>query len=662
MSDVDEIKQRIDIVDLISQHVALKRAGRGYTALCPFHSERTPSFHVDPQRQTWHCFGACGTGGDIFSFIMKKEGCEFREAMNVLAERAGIALHQRRDVQEDARRARLYDVNEAAAAFFAATVLTEEGAHAAGAAKAREYIRERRLADASVERFQLGYAPNSWDALLHHLETRGFTPQDAVAAGIAIEGDRGPYDRFRHRLMFPIRDDRGRVAGFGGRLLPGDALGAGDGNQPKYVNTSQSPIFDKGAILYALDLAKDPIRSEGRAVIVEGYMDVIAAHEHGFTNVIASMGTALTERQVALLKRHTKNLVLALDADAAGSDATLRGVQVVADAVDHETIPVADWRGVIKHQETLAADIRVLTMPEGRDPDDVIRTDAELWPRLVNEAKPVLDYLFDAVTARHDLSQPRERSAVSSELLPMIAAVSDKVVQSHYMQQLARIAQTDEATLRQEMRAPVRKQNVSHEAKENVPAGAAARASGARDKKEEFCLALLFRYPELLAEGMTIDAHLFGYSENRALFETWVGWTEGGEPAPHTAFEDLLTADLRPQYERILNTSLPSYDDDALVKALRSTVWGMEQQRLKIAERATRAVVFEMTQQGSEHVLTKQRESWEHGDAPEVQADDEADPVAVFVENVELQQQVHQRLLEQRRRPGRAAGEVVNDG
>jgi DNA primase len=656
VSDVDEIKQRIDIVDLVSQHVALKRAGRGYTALCPFHTERTPSFHVDPSRQTWHCFGACGTGGDIFSFVMKKEGCEFREAMNILAERAGVAVHQKRDVQEDARRGRLYDVNEAAAAFFAAALRASDGAYAAGASRAREYVAERRLADASVDRFQLGYAPNSWDALLHHLESRGFSAADAVAAGIAIEGDRGAYDRFRHRLMFPIRDDRGRVAGFGGRLLPGDALGASGDNQPKYVNTSQSPIFDKGALLYALDLAKDAIRNEGRAVIVEGYMDVIAAHEHGFTNVIASMGTALTERQVSLLKRHTKNLVLALDADAAGSDATVRGVQVVADAVDHETIPVANWRGVIKHQETLAADIGVLTMPEGRDPDDVIRNDAASWPQLVNDAKPVLDYLFDAVTARHDLSMPRERSAVAAELLPMIAAVSDRVVQSHYLQQLARIAQTDEATLRLAMRQPARKQQTPHEAKENVQ-----RASGPRDKKEEFCLALLFRYPELLAEGTTIDAHLFGYSENRALFETWVGWTEGGEP-----FEDLLDADLRPQYERILNTSLPSYDDDTMVKALRSTVWGMEQQRLRLAKRASGAVLAQVARDGGEGVAERARTVWERGAAPddagEPVADDDADPVAAFVEDMEVGLQVHQRLLEQRRRPGRAADEVVNDG
>jgi len=659
MNDIEGIKQRIDIVDLVSQYAALKRAGKGYTALCPFHTERTPSFHVDPARQTWHCFGACGTGGDIFSFIMKKEGCEFREALNILAERAGVALNQTRDPQEDARRSRLFDVNDAAAAFFAAVAAATEGPHAQGAARARAYIAERHLADASVEMFQLGYAPNSWDALIAHLETRGFTPQDAVAAGLAIEGDRGAYDRFRHRLMFPIRDDRGRVAGFGGRLLPGEALGAGD-TQPKYVNTSQSPIFDKGAILYGLDRAKDAIRSEGRAVIVEGYMDAIAAHEHGYANVVASMGTALTERQVVLLKRHTHNLVLALDADAAGSDATLRGVQVVAEHMDHEMTPQVNWRGVIRQQETLAADIRVLTMPDGRDPDDVVRGDPALWPQLVAAAKPVLDYLFDAATARHDLAQPRERSAVSSELLPMIAAVSDRVVQSHYLQQLARITQTDEATLRLDMRQPARRQIAPREAEE----APAARASGPRDKKEEYCLALLFRYPELLAEGLAIDANLFGYSENRALFETWVGWAEGGE-----SFEDLLTTDLRPQYERILNISLPAYDDGSLVKALRSTVWGIEQQRLRFAKRASAAALSQMARDGGEHVAERARAVWEHGGAsppPEGVAEDdiaggEADPATAFVDDMEAGLRVHRRLLEQRS-PGATAGEVVNDG
>ena len=644
MSVVEDIKQRIDIVDLVSQYVALKRAGRAYTALCPFHSERTPSFHVDPQRQSWHCFGACGTGGDIFSFVMKKDGVDFPEAKRILAERAGVALETHRDPQEDARRGRLYELNETASAFFQATLLATEGNR--GAETARAYLDERRMSQASIERFQIGYAPNSWDALMRQLEGRGFSQQEVLTAGLAVEGERGAYDRFRHRLMFPIRDERGRVSGFGGRLLPGDALGAREGeHQPKYVNTSQSPIFDKGAILYALDLAKDAIRSEGRAVIVEGYMDVIAAHEHGFTNVVASMGTALTERQVGLLKRHTRNLILALDADAAGSEATLRGVQVVADAVDRDVEPQVNWRGVIRQQETLAADIRVLTMPEGRDPDEVIRNDASLWAQLVEEAAPVLDYLFDAAARKHDLSSPRERSAAMSELTPMIASISDRVVQSHYLQRLSRMVQVDEQTLRLELRRPVRRSS-SNEATD-VPA---RRAESARDRKEEFCLALLFKYPELRAEGLAFDADLFAYSENRALFETWVGWADSGEP-----FEESLSPDLRPQYERILSLALPLYDDDALIKALHDSVQRIEEQRLRLAKRASAAVLADIAASDGDVIAERALSVWQTGSVEEDTAEDEADPAVAFVEDMEAGLKVHQRVLGQHRSTERPA-------
>jgi DNA primase len=640
MSDVDEIKQRVDIVDVVAQHVALKRAGRNFMGLCPFHAEKTPSFHVDPGRQSWHCFGACGTGGDVFSFVMKRENVDFRDALRMLAERAGIALNQRRDTREDARRARLYEINEDAAEFFARTLAVESGEHAGGAAVARAYIDERRIAADAIARFQVGYAPNSWEALSTHLQSRGYKEAEVVAAGLAVDGDRGAYDRFRHRLMFPIREERGRVAGFGGRLLPGDALGAGD-TQPKYVNTSQSAIFDKGAILYGLDLAKDAIRVRDRVVIVEGYMDAMAAHEHGYENVVASMGTALTERQVSLLKRHTRNLVMALDADAAGSEATVRGVQVVAGAVDREYTPQVNWRGVIRMQETLSADIRVVTMPVGRDPDDVIRADAASWEQLVAEAKPVLDYLFEASVAKHDLGAPRERSAVTAELLPMIAAVPDRVVQSHYLQRLGRMAQVDEETLRQEMKRPLAASGVRQGA---VAGRSPAAVSQIRDKREEFCLALLFRYPEARDEGMAIDADLFVQSENRALFETWISCGAPGEP-----FEESLPPDLRPHYERILQLDLPAFDAEASAAALRSTVWGIEQQRLRLAKRASAAVLADMdgVRQGAE-VAKRAREAWQAGADPQTTGD-EADPAAAFVEDMEAGLKVHQRLLEQRR-------------
>ncbi len=579
---------------------------------------------------------------------MRKEACDFREAMRTLAERAGVSMDNRRDAREDAQRARLYDANDAAAAFFHHALLNTEDAETA-----RRYIAERALAAESIERFQIGYAPNTWDALMSHLQQRGLTAAEAIAAGLAVQGERGVYDRFRHRLMFAIRDERGRVAGFGGRTLPGEALGAGE-HQPKYVNSTQSAVFDKSAILYALDLAKDAIRSAGEAVIVEGYMDAIAAHEHGYSNVVASMGTSLTERQVALLKRYTRNVILALDADAAGGEATLRGVQVVATAADHEYVPVPNWRGVIRYQDSLVADIRVLTMPAGRDPDDVIRSSPELWPELVRAAKPVLDHLFDATAARHDLTSPRERSAAAAELLPLIAAVTDRVVQSHYLQRLARIAQTDEATLRLDMRQPARssRRDAGGPSAGEDANTAKAGASAAHDRKEEFCLALLFRYPELLAEGTGMDPELFGHSENRALYQAWAD--ASGEKE---LIERSLAADLRPQYERVSAIELPAYDSDGVMHALRSTVRGIEQRRLRLAKRVSAAAFAGIDAGDSARVAELARGAWLGGAVAERVAGDESDRAAAFVEDMEAGLKIHQHLLEEEQNDaGRGGG------
>ncbi len=638
MSSVDDVKQRIDIVDLLSQHMTLKRAGRNYVALCPFHTEKTPSFHIDPARQSWHCFGACAIGGDIFAFIMKKDGLEFRDALRVLAEQAGVTLETHRDTQEDSRRARLYEVNEAAAAFYHAMLQSADGAFAAKAQVARDYLTERHMATESVEKFHIGYAPNSWDALLKHLDGRGISGEEAVAAGLAVEGDRGAYDRFRHRLMFPIRDDRGRVAGFGGRLLPGEALGSGE-NQPKYVNTSQSSIFDKGAILYALDVARDAIRTETKAVIVEGYMDVIAAHEHGFSNVVASMGTALTERQVALLKRHTGTLVLALDADNAGSEATIRSAyEIVNSSLRRRPVPNA--RGIVRQVESIDIDLRVLSLPDGRDPDDVVRSDPELWPRLVEEAKPVLDHLFDVSGARHDLTQPRERSVMVAELAPFIALTADRVLQSHYLQRLSRMARVDEATLRLELRQPVRARQLPND---DVPEDLRRQvtAQRAHDPREEFTLALLFQYPELRDEASGLDPEFFNHSENRALFESWVSGSGDRE-----SFEHSLSADFRLHYERIFSTDVPVYDDEAVVRAFRTTVWGIEQSRLR-EEKRTRAAVFtEIAASGGMQIVERAQALLDGRVVEGAQEDDEADPAAAFVDDMQAGLKLHQRELE----------------
>jgi DNA primase len=300
---------------------------------------------------------------------------------------------------------------------------------------------------------------------------------------------------------------------------------------------------------------------------------------------------------------------------------------------------------VIRQQETLAADIRVLAMPEGRDPDEVIRSDPSLWSELVEQAAPVLDYLFDAAARRHDLSSPRERSAALADLAPMVAAISDRVVQSHYLQRLSRMVGVDEQTLRIELRQPARRTS----SKES-PIADKSRADAARDRKEEFCLALLFKYPELRAEGLGVEPDLFAYSENRALFETWVGWADSGEP-----FERSLTPDLRPQFERIFSIELPAYDDDSLIKAFHGSVQRIDEQRLRYAKRASAAVLADIAANDGATIAERALSVWQTGNVEEDTAEDEADPAVAFVEDMEAGLKVHHRVLGQHRSTERPA-------
>jgi DNA primase len=307
---------------------------------------------------------------------------------------------------------------------------------------------------------------------------------------------------------------------------------------------------------------------------------------------------------------------------------------------------VPNWRGVIRMQSTLDADVRVIAMPAGRDPDDVIRSAPAEWPSLVDAAVPFLDFRFDTIVARHDLSDARGRSSVVSALAPMVAAIPDRVVQADYVQRLARIARIDEATLRMELKQPVKKRRASADSTQDEP-----KREIVRDKREEFCIALLIRYPAATPEGLAIDANIFRQSENRALFDTWVASAQSGE-----SFEESLTPDLRDQYERILSLSLPVYDDPSAIKALRTTVWGIEQQRLQSAKRNSSAVVADLARDAGEDIAERARAAWERGAAAD---EDDADPAVAFVEDMEAGLKVHQRILEQRRNAGNPAGEVI---
>jgi DNA primase len=563
MNPIEEIKARLDIAEVIGQHVQLQRAGRNYRALCPFHAERTPSFFVSPERQSWHCFGACGSGGDVITFIMKREGLEFGQALRLLAERAGVTLPEGRSEAVEEQWERLRQANEAAAQYYQHQLLNSE----AGAAACR-YLEGRGIDVGTAQDFSLGYAPVGWQNLAQYLSQRDFSQEELLAAGLLVQGEAGTYDRFRGRLLFPIRDVKGRVSGFGGRAL--------DDSLPKYLNTPQTAIFDKGSILYALERARDGIRREGRAVLVEGYMDVIAAHQHGFTNVVASMGTALTEGQVRLLRRYTRNLVLALDADAAGSEAALRSQGVTARLGEESMVPVLTWRGLVRYQEAIAVDLRVAELPAGRDPDDLIRGDPEEWRRLVGEARPVLDYKFEAIAARIDLRDPKARSQAAQELLPLLSAIIDPVMRAHYLQRLSRLALVKE----EELAAMVaRVRVVGKGAAVTVQPRVSGRAKG--DAAEDFLLALLLRYPSLRERGLLLDEGLLWQSENREVLAAWRRFPEVG------AVRQALPAEMQPHLDSLLQKRLPPWSEGQAQGAWADCLRRLERRRLILEKQAT---------------------------------------------------------------------------
>jgi len=491
MTVIDEVKQKTDIVEVISQYADLKKAGRTFRALCPFHSEKNPSFFVYPEQQSWHCFGACNTGGDVFSFIMKKQGIDFGEALHLLAERASISIPSRfdRDTRKDEKE-RLYQVNQAAAQYFHNLLLNSSEAE-----KTRAYLSDRGFSSKTVTDFQLGFSLNSWEALKQYLMERDYSENELLEAGLIVATEEGKtHDRFRNRLIFPIRDARSRTTGFGARVL--------DDSLPKYINSSQTPVFDKGGTLYAIDLAAPAIRQQGLAVIVEGYMDVITAHQNGFQNVVASMGTAVTEAQVNTLKRLTRSIALALDADAAGDEAALRGVSF---------------------ENTLGAEVRVIILPREKDPDDVIKEDAETWQRLVTEALPVVDFKFNMVTANLDLTKARDKSSAVNELLPIITEIKDIARQDHYLTKLSKLTGTSYNRLE----AALKGYMVGQKARK--PAGASVTTTAqslVSSPLEEYCLALLLQRPELRDRSEELLSEYFQNSENREILVAWQETTD----------------------------------------------------------------------------------------------------------------------------------------
>jgi DNA primase len=591
MSSVtDQIKERVDIVELISAHVQLRKSGRNFVGFCPFHpNSKSPAFYVFPDTQSYHCFG-CKASGTVFDFLMQREGLEFRAALEQLAQRAGVQLRERteQDEQQDQLRTRLLDINSAAAAFFHHMLVKSPRGEVA-----RAYVEKRKIDSATVEAFQLGYSAGEWSALLTYLTDRkGYELEEIEAAGLIIKHEtRGYYDRFRDRLMFPIRNQKGEVIAFGGRSL-------GDG-QPKYMNSPQTALFDKSHVLYGLDLARDVIRSGDAAVIVEGYVDVIIAHQYGFRNIVAPLGTALTAEHVGVLKKLARTVYLALDADAAGIRATLKGVQVLQDNLDGHAVPVPTPQGFIRWERELDAVIKVIALPDGKDPDEVIQANPDQWRALVAGARPVMDFYITALTADLDLRDAKGKAEAVARLTPLVAQIANPVERAHHIQQIARLVNIEEHIIREAIPTQARAKKTPR------PVAVPHEAS----TKEDYLLGWLLRYPTVrtavqdklgrdlaafplvkeIMDGTALE--LLEKIDNRAIWQAWLTQPDDRDPLQ---WAQTLDEALQDQAQHVLQLNVPEpqayrYVNDALECATILQRQCAQQWKNRLKQQATEA-------------------------------------------------------------------------
>ena len=594
MSAVDDIRARLDIADVVSGYVPdLKRTGKNYHARCPFHQERTPSFVVFPDRQTWRCFGACATGGDMFSFVMRTENTDFSGALRLLAAQAGVHLEERRHQRDDDP---LYGLNDAAQQFFKQSFIAERGA------QARAYAEARHIGEDATARFGIGYAPSTGGELLRSLGALGFADDLLARSGLVLSDDDGrpQRDMFRGRLMFPLRDVDGRIAGFAGRTL--------DGSDPKYINTPQTSVFDKGRLLYALDRARDAIGAEGEAVVVEGYMDVIAAHEHGYRNVVASMGTALTETQVTLLKARAPRIVLALDADAAGQEAMLQSLRTAWDLVG--SVAAKRGRTEMLNRPGDISTLRVALISTGKDPDELIRTDPAQWQRLLTEAVPAVEYLMRAEAARLDIGSAQGKSALVERLLPVVYAVPDWAEQDRYFTRLAELVGVPAATLeaavgrRQGSLRPQRRARQPSPEPEGRQVESVF-AAAEHDPLEERVLALMAQDEDLLARAGEVDPDTFVRPDNRAIL---FALRDSGTIEDALAHLDGQLAD---RLVRHSQEALPPADRKQRAEELDACLRRLEERRLRNLKAQEAAAFSADAADAPEYVQAVQRQALE---------------------------------------------------
>ncbi|GMV85326.1 MAG: hypothetical protein AMXMBFR80_11820 [Dehalococcoidia bacterium] len=499
MDVVEAIKRQIDLAEYIGRVTHLQKSGRSFKGLCPFHTEKTPSFYVFPERGTWRCFGSCGEGGDLFSFVQKRENVEFRDALRLLAAEAGIQLSA-----EDGRRRshaeRLSALMSAAVDHYERCLDAEEGQ------AAREYLVQKRgLAADTIKAWHIGWAPDGWRGLRDFLRNRGYEDRDMIDAGLLVEGEDGrePYDRFRGRVIIPIANERGEFVAMGGRGLHGE--------EPKYLNSPQTDLFDKGRTLFGLEHNAAGIRETGTVVVVEGYMDVIGPWQAGFRNIVATMGTSLTEAHARLLRRFARRVVLAMDPDAAGLAAAERAGGLFLGLDTPERMAQAA-RSADAIAGAADMDLRVAPLPPGKDPDEIARDAPDTWRGAIDQALPFAEFLLRRIMGPERPQSPMEARAVVDRLRPVLVAVRDPVERAMYVQRVARHLGVSEEAVLERIRA-------------STPgrfARPAQRPAEAPVTAEDVLLAILLRYPHLRHQFRSYPESLFSGAVGREIFRRWL--------------------------------------------------------------------------------------------------------------------------------------------
>jgi len=549
MDQIEEVRRKIDIVELISQQVALKKAGRNFKGLCPFHNEKTPSFIVSSERQIFKCFG-CSEGGDVFGWLMKREGMEFGEALRFLAQKAGVELKDFRPSGDQKIKERLLEVNHLASEFYH-YLLTQ---HHLGK-RGLEYLLKRGVTKDSIRLFKLGYSPNEWQGLTDYLtKKKGYKLNELEQAGLAIKGNGGRYyDRFRGRIMFPLFDIRGRVLGFSGRVLDPEI------KEAKYVNSPETLLYHKSAMLYGLETTKDEVKKANRAIVVEGELDAISSYQAGVRNVAAIKGSALTEGQTELLKRFCENVSLALDSDSAGEAASRRGVELA---------------------EKLGLNVRIIRVKEGKDPDECAQKSARLWKDSVAEAVAVYDFLIEAGAKRYGVKTVEGKRKLSEEMAGVLAKVENEVIKAHYMKKLAKVLEVEEEAVRME----VDKVGKVAEVEPAFATATARQAKSRQERLEEYLLALILQADKEMKNFVSLaKPEEWGETVIKKILEQLQQWFKKDKKWEINKFVRSLAEELVAQVDAayLLDLGRLTEDRDRLKREIEKTLTDIKRLNIK---------------------------------------------------------------------------------